>query len=107
MAAAAGTLAALRNRSRNRDQSPGTYDEDRAALGWGDLEEPAERTVPTPDGAQLAVWDIGDPTLPVVVLPHCWGCSHAIWIPVARRLLDTGHRVVLYDQRGHGASTRA
>jgi len=41
-----------------------------------------------------------------VVLPHCWGCSHAIWIPVARRLLDTGHRVVLYDQRGHGASTR-
>jgi non-heme chloroperoxidase len=40
------------------------------------------------------------------VLPHCWGCSHEIWIPVARRLREQGHRIVLYDQRGHGASTR-
>jgi len=28
-----------------------------------------------------------------------------VWVPVARRLLAVGHRVVLYDQRGHGAST--
>jgi pimeloyl-ACP methyl ester carboxylesterase len=41
-----------------------------------------------------------------VVLPHCWGCSHAIWVPVARRLVESGHRVVLYDQRGHGVSSR-
>ena len=62
----------------------------------------------TPDGAQLAVWDLeGDgPDAPVVVLPHCWGCSHEIWLPVARRLREQGYRVVLYDQRGHGASTR-
>lgn len=25
--------------------------------------------------------------------------------PVAHRLLDAGHRVVLYDQRGHGESS--
>jgi len=34
------------------------------------------------------------------------GGTHAIWVPVARRLVESGHRVVLYDQRGHGASTR-
>jgi pimeloyl-ACP methyl ester carboxylesterase len=64
--------------------------------------------VRTPDGAQLAVWDLpGDrPDAPVVVLPHCWGCSHEIWIPVARRVREQGYRVVLYDQRGHGVSTR-
>jgi pimeloyl-ACP methyl ester carboxylesterase len=28
----------------------------------------------------------------------------AIWAAVARRLVDSGHRVVLYDQRGHGLS---
>ena len=62
----------------------------------------------TPDGAELALWDLeGDrPDAPVVVLPHCWGCSHEIWLPVARRLRSQGFRVVLYDQRGHGASTR-
>jgi pimeloyl-ACP methyl ester carboxylesterase len=69
---------------------------------------PEHQIVRTPDGAQLAVWDLpGDrPEAPVVVLPHCWGCSHEIWIPVARRLREQGYRVVLYDQRGHGQSTR-
>ncbi len=46
------------------------------------------------------------PDAQAVVLPHCWGCTHEIWLPVARRLLEQGHRVVLYDQRGHGLSTR-
>jgi pimeloyl-ACP methyl ester carboxylesterase len=56
----------------------------------------------------LAVWDLdgAGTDAPVVVMPHCWGCSHEIWLPVARRLRDDGHRVVLYDQRGHGLSTR-
>ncbi len=69
---------------------------------------PDHQIVRTPDGAELAVWDLpGDsPEAPVVVLPHCWGCSHEIWLPVARRLREQGYRVVLYDQRGHGLSTR-
>jgi non-heme chloroperoxidase len=73
-------------------------------LGWGELEPPGEIAIPTADGARLSAWDVGSG--PTVVLPHCWGCSHAVWIPVARRLVESGHRVVLYDQRGHGASTR-
>jgi non-heme chloroperoxidase len=72
-------------------------------LGWGELHAPPQRTVATPDGGTLAVWDVGSG--PIVALPHCWGCSHAVWVPVARRLVASGHRVVLYDQRGHGAST--
>ena len=79
------------------------------ALGWGrGVTRPEHRIVRTRDGAELAVWDLpgGGPDAQVVVLPHCWGCSHEIWLPVARRLLEQGHHVVLYDQRGHGLSTR-
>jgi non-heme chloroperoxidase len=79
------------------------------SLGWGEgLSRPDHAVVRTPDGAELALWDLeGDgPDAPVVVLPHCWGCSHEIWLPVTRRLRAQGFRVVLYDQRGHGASTR-
>jgi non-heme chloroperoxidase len=79
------------------------------ALGWGEgVERPHHTVVRTPDGAQLAVWDLdGDgPGASVVVLPHCWGCSHEVWLPVTRRLREQGFRVVLYDQRGHGASSR-
>jgi pimeloyl-ACP methyl ester carboxylesterase len=86
-----------------------TNDDERFALGWGEgAARPEHRIVRTSDGAQLAVWDLpaDSPDAAVVVLPHCWGCSHEIWIPVARRLREQGHRVVLYDQRGHGLSTR-
>jgi non-heme chloroperoxidase len=91
---------------RRRDES---VDDVRLALGWGEgVERPDHAVVRTPDGAQLAVWDLeGDgPDAPVVVLPHCWGCSHEVWLPVALRLKEQGFRVVLYDQRGHGASSR-
>jgi pimeloyl-ACP methyl ester carboxylesterase len=84
-------------------------DDGRRALGWGEgVARPDHAIVRTADGAQLAVWDLaGDgPDAAVVVLPHCWGCSHEIWLPVARRLREQGFRVVLYDQRGHGISTR-
>lgn len=40
-----------------------------------------------------------------VVLSHCWTGTRATWEPVAARLVAAGCRVVLYDQRGHGAST--
>jgi non-heme chloroperoxidase len=73
-------------------------------LGWGEVEPPGEIAIPTADGARLAAWDVGSG--PTVVLSHGWAASHAVWIPVARRLVESGHRVVLYDQRGHGASTR-
>jgi pimeloyl-ACP methyl ester carboxylesterase len=84
-------------------QSPGAGG-DADELGWGAVPAPQAFDVTAPDGAALATWDVGEG--PTVVLPHCWGCSHVIWVPVARRLVESGHRVVLYDQRGHGASGR-
>ncbi len=60
-------------------------------------------TVVTDDGAELAVTVAGEG--PDVVLAHCWTGAREVWAPVAHRLVDAGRRVVLYDQRGHGAST--
>ena len=106
IAAAGASTAAYRRFSAasQAEKSLPSYDHDVSELGWGAIEEPAVGNVATPDGANLAVWDAGSG--PTVVLPHCWGCSHAIWVPVARRLVESGHRVILYDQRGHGASSR-
>lgn len=59
--------------------------------------------VETSDGAVIAGAVAGDG--PDVVLSHCWTGSRLVWGPVARRLVERGHRVVLYDQRGHGDST--
>jgi pimeloyl-ACP methyl ester carboxylesterase len=101
--------AAARHLALRTSAAQTAGDEGDRWLGWGDGgARPDHRVVTTPDGAELAVWDLpGDePDSSVVVLPHCWGCSHEIWIPVARRLRAQGHRVVLYDQRGHGASSR-
>jgi pimeloyl-ACP methyl ester carboxylesterase len=84
-------------------------EDDGRSLGWGEgVVRPEHVVVTTPDGAELAVWDLAGEhaDAPVVVLPHCWGCSHEIWLPVSRRLRAQGYRVVLYDQRGHGLSTR-
>ena len=94
---------------RRLASSSGDAEDDGRWVGWGEgVARPDHQVVTTSDGAKLAVWDLpgASPGAPVVVLPHCWGCSHEIWIPVARRLQEQGHRVVLYDQRGHGISTR-
>lgn len=60
-------------------------------------------TIITDDGAELAITIAG--AGPTVVLSHCWTGSREVWAPVAHRLIISGHRVVLYDQRGHGSST--
>ena len=67
---------------------------------------PGERsTIVTDDGARLDVLVAGPDDGPTVVLSHCWTGSMDLWGAVARRLVASGHRVVLYDQRGHGRST--
>ena len=63
-----------------------------------------ERTVTTDDGAELAV-TVGAGTGSTVVFAHGWTNNRSVWAPVARDVAAAGHRVVLYDQRGHGAST--
>src|ERR1039458_370072 len=91
-AAAYRKVAAQRASDQAGDAAAtGAATTDPHALGWGSLEAPPQKEVSTPDGAELAVWDLGRG--PTVVLPHCWACSHAIWVPVARRLVESGHRV--------------
>ena len=107
--AAAGAAGAAYKRLAAQGVGDAGPSDGSVSLGWGEgVSRPEHQIVQTQDGAQLAVWDLpgSDPDAPVVVLPHCWGCSHEIWLPVARRLREQGARVVLYDQRGHGASTR-
>jgi pimeloyl-ACP methyl ester carboxylesterase len=68
-----------------------------------DLEGSEPFKVERPAGAVLDGVVVGSG--PTVVLSHCWTGTRATWEPVAARLVAAGHRVVLYDQRGHGAST--
>ncbi|WP_103503341.1 alpha/beta fold hydrolase [Streptomyces sp. SM14] len=66
---------------------------------------PAEcRTVVSTGGARLHVHVSGAPApAPTVVLAHGWTCDTTFWDEVTA-LLAAGHRVVRYDQRGHGRS---
>ncbi|MFF2214622.1 SDR family oxidoreductase [Streptomyces antibioticus] len=62
-----------------------------------------ERRVRT-GGIELSVAELGDPGRPAVVLVHGYPDSKEVWSQVAARLAGDFH-VVLYDVRGHGAST--
>lgn len=63
-----------------------------------------EFQVTTADGARLAGVDVAG-TLPTVVLIHGYTGTRGHWGPVALELAAAGHRVVAYEQRGHGQST--
>ncbi|MFJ6797782.1 alpha/beta fold hydrolase [Streptomyces sp. NPDC091268] len=58
------------------------------------------------DGSRLHVEVHGPEDAPAVVLAHGWTCSTAFWAAQVRALAGT-HRVVVYDQRGHGRSPAA
>uniref|UniRef100_A0AAU2JPC5 Alpha/beta hydrolase n=1 Tax=Streptomyces sp. NBC_00049 TaxID=2903617 RepID=A0AAU2JPC5_9ACTN len=55
------------------------------------------------DGARLHVEVHGEDGAPAVVLAHGWTCSTAFWAAQIRELAKD-HRVIAYDQRGHGRS---
>lgn len=69
----------------------------------GESRTPAVRTVVSTGGARLHTEIHGPADGPAVVLAHGWTCNTAVWQPVVAQLAGT-HRVVLYDQRGHGRS---
>ena len=62
--------------------------------------------VPTSDGGEISATVAGDADDGgrTFVLVHGWTNDRRIWAPVGRLLVERGHRVVLYDQRGHGSS---
>ncbi|MFF6873866.1 alpha/beta fold hydrolase [Streptomyces sp. NPDC012474] len=62
----------------------------------------------TPDGTRLAHADhrpSGDPEITFLLL-HGLAGHQGEWDTLAAQLTADGHRVVTYDARGHGASTR-
>ncbi|MFH8609431.1 alpha/beta fold hydrolase [Streptomyces sp. NPDC018029] len=62
-----------------------------------------ELTAVSADGARVHVEVHGPEGAPAVVLAHGWTCSTAFWAAQISAL-RAGHRVIAYDQRGHGRS---
>ncbi|MEU5506497.1 alpha/beta fold hydrolase [Streptomyces fungicidicus] len=75
-----------------------------AHVGSGPYAPPAaarELTALSADGARLHVEVHGPDGAPAVVFAHGWTCSTAFWAAQIRDL-SADHRVIAYDQRGHG-----
>ncbi|MEF3404434.1 alpha/beta fold hydrolase [Agromyces sp. CCNWLW203] len=61
-----------------------------------------DQALPRP-GATLRFTRIDGPLCPVVLV-HGAGMDHSMFAAQATALIEAGHAVVTYDQRGHGAS---
>ncbi|GAA1772702.1 alpha/beta hydrolase [Luedemannella helvata] len=66
-----------------------------------------DATIPLADGGHLSVERHGPADARVaVVLLHGWTLDKRAWRPQIETLVGQGHRVIAYDLRGHGRSSR-
>ncbi|CAN5439053.1 alpha/beta hydrolase [soil metagenome] len=61
------------------------------------------RSIISSDGTRLQAWIHGPEDAPTIVFPHCWTGTHELWHKQVEALSGE-YRLVVYDQRGHGAS---
>jgi pimeloyl-ACP methyl ester carboxylesterase len=66
---------------------------------------PKERTAVASDGTELAYTVVGDGERTPVVFMNGWTCPDAYWRRVVPPVVEPGHKVVLFDTRGHGESS--
>ena len=98
VAAGAAHMAAS-SFARKLDQLPDPYQREELLHAT-----PGEVTfIERPDGTRLRTVAAGSGT--PVVLAHGLALTSMTWNLVAERLLVRGHRVIAFDQRGHGEST--
>ena len=86
-----------------RDRAAVRRDPRRAELNPAGLPPAEVLDVHSADGTALHVRTWGPTGAPIVVLAHGWTCTADYWIPQVHALAKD-HRVVAYDQRGHGRS---
>lgn len=67
------------------------------------VDHPVRRRTVASGGVDLAVFELGDPSGPPVLLVHGYPDTHRVWDEVAADLA-ADHRVISYDVRGAGAS---
>jgi pimeloyl-ACP methyl ester carboxylesterase len=65
---------------------------------------PKDRFITTSDGTRIAYTVLGDGEEVPVLFVNGWSCTDTYWSAIAPALVDSGHRAVLVDTRGHGQS---
>ena len=100
-AAGVGTLTALAvKRAHDRLLAVPDHHRGRRIL---DLEG-SQRFIESVDGTAIGLLELGPAGGPITLLVHGFLSTAAAWSLVAPRLVEAGHRVVVMEQRAHGAS---